>query len=391
MRLIERYLFGQLLWPTLLATAALAAVGLLSQSLGQLDIIIEQRQSAWIFLKIIILAMPQLANLIIPIAVLVAAFVALNKLQGDQELVVCYAGGMSRWRVISPAVKLAVLATLTCLIINLWVQPAAYREYRKLIFQAKTDLAAMLVVEGQFTDPAPRLTVYGQTVDSNGAIHNLFIHQMTEEGQATTYTAKEGQVLFKNGAPLLLMRHGSTQEFSDRGVLNYLTFDEYALDLKPYLNSNESIRFKASDRYLHELFYPDLSQEYEKKNRKRMLAEGNSRLASPLYALAFMAMALAAVVGAGFNRMGYGRRIALIGAAAGLVRIIGFAVQAACEDSVALNVLQYTIPIGAMIWGFDQVFRPVESRVGWQAWIPFMRMPKPPLKGPPTGTVGVAA
>ncbi|MCE3290225.1 MAG: lptF, partial [Caulobacter sp.] len=109
MRLIERYLFGQLLWPTLLATAALAAVGLLSQSLGQLDIIIEQRQSAWIFLQIIFLAMPQLANLIIPIAVLVAALVALNKLQGDQELIVAYAGGMSRWRVISPAVKLATL------------------------------------------------------------------------------------------------------------------------------------------------------------------------------------------------------------------------------------------------------------------------------------------
>jgi len=387
MRLIERYLFRQLLWPTLLATAALAAVGLLSQSLGQLGIIIEQRQSAWIYLQIIVLAMPQLANLIIPIAVLVAALVALNKLQGDQELVVCYAGGMSRWRVISPAVKLAVLATLTCLVINLWIQPAAYRQYRTLIFQAKTDLAAMLVVEGQFTDPAPRLTVYGQTVDSDGAIHNLFIHQMTEEGQATTYTAKQGRVVFRNDSPILLMRQGSTQEFSERGVLNYLTFEEYALDLKPYLNTRESIRFKASDRYLHELFYPDLSQEYERKNRGRMLAEGNSRLASPLYALAFMAMALAAVVGAGFSRMGYGKRIALVGASAALVRILGFAVQAACEDSPELNVLQYLIPLAAMAWGFDQIFRPVENRTGWRAWIPFMRMPRPPAK-PVLGEAG---
>ena len=51
MRLIERYLFRQLLTPTLLAAAALGAVGLLSQSLGQLDIIIEQRQTAWVFLR----------------------------------------------------------------------------------------------------------------------------------------------------------------------------------------------------------------------------------------------------------------------------------------------------------------------------------------------------
>jgi lipopolysaccharide export system permease protein len=379
MRLIERYLFRQLLWPTLLATAALAAVGLLSQSLGQLDIIIEQRQSAWIYLQIIILAMPQLANLIIPIAVLVAGLVALNKLQGDQELVVCYAGGMSRWRLISPAMKLAVLATLLCLIINLWVQPTAYREYRKLIFEAKTDLAAMLVVEGQFTDPAPRLTVYGQTVDPDGTIHNLFIHQMTEDGQATTYTAKRGQVVFKNDAPLLVMHQGSTQEFSDRGVLNYLTFDEYALDLKPYLNTRDTIRYKASDRFLHELFFPDLTQEYERKNRDRMLAEGHSRLASPLYAIAFMAMALAAVVGAGFSRMGYGGRIAMIGASAAAVRIIGFAVQAACEDNAILNIMQYLIPIATTVWGLDQIFRPVEARHGWRAWLPFARMPRPPI------------
>jgi lipopolysaccharide export system permease protein len=379
MRLIERYLFRQLLWPTLLATAALAAVGLLSQSLGQLDIIIEQRQSAWIYLQIIFLAMPQLANLIIPIGILVAALVALNKLQGDQELVVCYAGGMSRWRVISPAVKLAVIATLVCLTINLWVQPAAYREYRKLIFQAKTDLAALLVVEGQFTNPAPRLTVYGQTVDPDGAIHNLFIHQLSQTGQATTYTAKEGRLVWKKDAPLLIMHRGSTQEFSDRGVLNYLTFEENTLDLSPYLNNKDTIRYKASDRYLHELFFPDLTQDWEKKNRLRMVAEGHSRLASPLYAIAFMAMALAAVVGAGFSRMGYGRRIALIGASAALVRIIGFAVQAACEDSAWLNILQYAIPLAATLWGFEQIFRPVEARTGWRAWTPFIRAARPPL------------
>jgi len=378
MPLIERYIFRQLLWPTLLATAALAAVGLLSQSLGQLDIIIEQRQSAWTYLQIIVLAMPQLANLIIPIGVLVAALVALNKLQGDQELVVCYASGMSRWRVISPAVKLSILAALTCLAINLWVQPAAYREYRKLIFQAKTDLAAMLVVEGQFTDPAPRLTVYGQTVDPDGAIHNLFIHQMAEDGQSTTYTAKTGRVVWKNDSPLLVMNKGSTQEFSDRGVLNYLSFEEYTLDLRPYLNTRESIRYKASDRYLHELFFPDLSLDYERKNQLRMVAEGHSRLASPLYAIGFMAMALAAVIGAGFSRMGYARRIALVGAAAALVRIIGFAVQAACDDSMALNLFQYVIPLAAAFWGFEQIFRPVEARTGWRALVPFGRLAPSP-------------
>ncbi len=124
MRLIDRYLLRQLLGPTVMATAALTAVALLSTSLSQLDIIVSQRQSALVFLQVTLLAMPQLINMVLPIALLVAALVALNRLQVEQEIVVCFAGGMSRWRVIAPALRLAGIVTLIALFMNLWVQPA---------------------------------------------------------------------------------------------------------------------------------------------------------------------------------------------------------------------------------------------------------------------------
>ena len=371
MRLIERYLFRQLLTPTLLAAAALGAVGLLSQSLGQLDIIIEQRQTAWVFLKVIFLAMPQLLNLILPIAVFVAALVGLNRLHAEHELVVCYAAGMSRWRVVSPGLRLAVMATLVGLSINLWVQPASYRAMRDIFYAAKTDLAATLVREGEFTEPAPRLTVYGQTVESDGKILNLFIHHRNETGGATTYTAREGRITYREGQPVLVMHNGSNQEFSRTGVLNYLSFEEYALDLTPFLKTRDGVTYEASDRYLHELLFPDLSRSYERKNREKLLAEGHSRLASPLYSLTFMAMACAAVLGSSFSRLGYGRRIAIAGALAALVRIIGFAVQSASEDNPWLNIMQYLVPVIAGGWALTQLFRRVERRSGWREWIPF--------------------
>src|SRR5436305_15284051 len=106
MRLIDRYLLRQLLGPTLLATAALTGVALLSQSFNSLDYIVNQRQSAVVFLKITLLSMPQLTNMILPIAVFVAALVALNRLHTEQEIVVCFAGGMSRSRVTPPAMRL---------------------------------------------------------------------------------------------------------------------------------------------------------------------------------------------------------------------------------------------------------------------------------------------
>src|SRR5205085_10521498 len=134
--------------PTLLATLALVALALLARSLSEFDVIIEQRQSAAVFLKIIALALPQLLAMILPIAVFVATLVALNRLHTEQEIVVCFAGGMSRWRVISPAMRLAAGAAFLMLILNLWVQPAAYREMRRELFEVKADLAATLVREG---------------------------------------------------------------------------------------------------------------------------------------------------------------------------------------------------------------------------------------------------
>jgi lipopolysaccharide export system permease protein len=140
-------------------------------------------------------------------------------------------------------------------------------------------------------------------------------------------------------------------------VLNYLRFDDYAFDLKPFVEAEELLHYKISDRYLHELFFPDMLQDWEQKNRVKMLAEGHSRLAGPLYTVAFMAMALAAVIGSTFSRLGYGKRIAAVAAAAMMVRIVGFAIQAACDDNVWLNIAQYVVPISAAWWGFGQIFR----------------------------------
>jgi lipopolysaccharide export system permease protein len=367
MRLIDRYLLRQLLGPTLLATAALTAVALLSQSLSGLDYIVNQRQSAVVFLKITLLAMPQLLNMVMPIAVFVSALVALNRLHTEQEIVVCFAGGMSRWRVISPAMRLAATIAFLALVMNLWVQPLAYREMRAVLLNIKTDVAATLVREGEFTEPVPGLTVYAQSIDSKGDMHNIFINRMKDDGSSTTYMANSGRLVERAGGAVLLLKDEATQEFSPRGVLNYMTNSEFPFELGQLNNADELIHYKPSDRYLHELFSPDLQQGWEQRNRKGLLAEGHARIASPLYNIAFMAMALSAILGGGFSRLGYARRIAMVGGAAAFVRILGFVAQSASEGNVWVNILQYAIPLITTAVALRSIFR---TRVGRRAGAP---------------------
>ena len=357
MRLIDRYLLRQLAGPVTLATLALTGVALLSQSLAGLDLIVNQRQSALVFLKVTLLYMPQLINLVLPIALFVAALVALNRLHTEQEIVVCYAGGLSRWRVISPAIRLACSIALLALIMNLFVQPLAMRTLRQELFEVRTDLAATLVREGEFTEPAPGLTVYAQNVDSAGNLKNLFIQQVRRDGSETTYSAASGRIAHSQGRPVLVLRDGSNQELSSRGVLNYLTFRSYTFDLAAISSDDELVHYKPSDRYLHELLFPDLQQDWERRNRLELLAEGHARIASPLYNIAFMTLALQAILGGGFSRLGYGRRIAMVAAIAALARILGFQIQAACEDNAWLNVGQYAVPLLTMCFALAGLLR----------------------------------
>src|SRR3954468_4863843 len=150
MRLIQRYLFRQMLAPTLLATLALVAVALLSQTLSALEIVVDNRQTTAVFAKVILLTLPHVLALVLPIALFVAALVALNRLHTEQEIVVCFAGGMSRKAVSGPAMRLAGWAPLLLLGVNLWAQPMADRGMRAEMFRIRTDLAASLVREGEF-------------------------------------------------------------------------------------------------------------------------------------------------------------------------------------------------------------------------------------------------
>ncbi len=377
MKLIDRYLFRQLLGPTILATLSLSGVALLSQSLQALDLIVNQGQSAAVFIKITLLGLPSLVSMILPIAIFVASLVALNRLQTEQELVVCFAAGMSRWRVISPVIRLSVFAALVSLIINLWIQPYCARQMRVELYKVRTDLASTLVQEGQFTTPSPGLTVYARQVLPHGNLKNLFVDQEKPTGESVTFTAKEGQIAQREGMPVLIMRHGSQQQLSKTGVLDYLAFDENIFDLSPFVPQSDGVHFKGSDRYLHELFKPDLTQIWEKQNRLKLYAEGHTRLSGPLYNIALVSLALAAVLGGGFSRMGYGKRITTAAGLAAFVRILGVGVQALCDDNVWFNLLQYAVPLAAIAWAMSRVFRQKAGRR-----ISMIRAPLAPMARP---------
>lgn len=353
---IQRYLFRQLALPVAAACGALLGIGILSQSLDQLEIIVERGQSALTVARLTLLATPQLIGVILPIGLLVGGLIGLTRLQRENELIAASAAGLTRWRLVSPAVRLAVLTALVVLVVNLFVQPAAQREARRTAFEIRTDLAALLVEEGRFVQGPGGLTVYAQTIEQNGVMENLFVY-LEDGDDAATWDAARARFTRIDGRPYLILQQGSMQQFSSRGVLNQFSFDEYPFDLTPFAETDERVRFKDSDLWLPELLNPSADQLARSGSRNELLAEAHARLSSPLYALTAMALALNAILGGAFRRTGYSRRIGACSVVFLVARVAGFGVVAAAAWNPLLSALQYLIPVGVAVFALRPVLQ----------------------------------
>ena len=350
MRTLDRYIFRQLIAPVCGAVAALTAIALLSQSLSQFDLVVERGQSGWTFAKVTLLSLPQLAGLILPIALFVGTLIALTRLQSEHEITAARAAGEPLLRIASPIIRIAVYFTLISLASNLFLQPWTARAMRSELFRIKNDLVSTLVKEGDFSTSPSGLTIYVQRIDQNGLLRQIYIRTPGENGTDRTYAAKEGRIKPIDGESILVMRKGSTQSMSDQRVLDNLTFDEYSFDITPYFSNDDFLQLKEGDRYMHELLFPNpllraMGWTWDHDAHKKFVAEANARITGPLYNLSFVLLAIVAVLGGRFSRSGYTGRIAIVAGIAAFVRIFGVMVETASNDMGFANVLQYLVPL----------------------------------------------
>ena len=348
LRTLDRYIFRQLLVPVVGAMAALTAIGLLSESLTQFDLVVEHGQSAWTFLKITLYSLPGLASLIFPIALFVGLLVALTRMQSEHEFTATFAAGVPMMKAAAPAIRIGVYFALISLFSNLFIQPMAARQFREELFHIKTDLVSALVKEGAFSTSDTGLTVYVQSLDQNGLMRGVFIRTPSPDGHDVTYAAKEGRITHVGHASVLVMRHGSQQQINAKGTLEVVPWDEYSVDVTPYFVNDDYLDYREGDRYMHELLSP-VKYEWEHLSTKKLQAEAHTRLSQPLYCLCFVLLAVVAVLGGRFNRNGYAGRIAVASALAAVIRIMGVLAATLSGASILANFFQYLVPLVPII------------------------------------------
>lgn len=341
---VQSYLFYEVLRAVAIIVGGLALLALLAQGLSRTDLILENRQSALTYFYIVMLGAPQIIALLTPLALFVAGVWSLNRIHKDSEIVVAQAAGMTRWQIASPIMRLAVLCAIAHLGVNLWVQPMAQRAMRETVAVARADLAAALIRPGQFTTNGDRLTFYAREQVS-GELRGVLISDMTDPEFPTDILARSAALVQVDNRPTLLLRDAISMQLDENQQLSILEFAQYPFDLSDYMKEDSDLALKASDKFLHELFFVDRTNYFELKDADTLLAEANTRLTSPLLNIVMALIAVIAVLGGDFSRKGYSKRIGVASAAAITVLIVQLAAQSAAAGDPAMNVLQWVLPI----------------------------------------------
>src|SRR3984893_4701623 len=148
---IDRYIFRTIFGGFLLILINLTMVIWITQILRQVDLITNQGQTILVFLRITSLLVPILMLVIAPIAIVIAICYTLVKLNGDSELVVMNAAGISPRRVFVPVMVSCVVVAVFVGFISAYLAPWLQRKMDMEFTKVRTDVVSNIVRPGAFT------------------------------------------------------------------------------------------------------------------------------------------------------------------------------------------------------------------------------------------------
>lgn len=305
MSILIRYILRQLSVGVFFVTLALVGILWLSQSLRLIELIVGKGISAWLFLRMTLLLLPGFVSVILPIAAFTVMMFVYHRLNGDRELVVLQAAGLSNARIARPGLILGGGLTALCLLLSLWITPISTLAFRNLQWDAARNLGSILLQEGVFNKFGTNLTVYLRGRDGDGQLFGILIHDRREPFKPSTMTAERGAQIMTDNQRRIVLFNGSRQQVDLRtGQFSVLRFDSYTLDLDDGKDrSGDEPARDLREREMSSLALLTLTRDQaDPVLYSRAKVELMQRVSSPFLNMAFCVIALASLLSARFNR-----------------------------------------------------------------------------------------
>jgi len=285
-KILDRYIFAELLPPFLISVGALCFVMLTKELLRLVELFVSKGIGITAVIKVFLHLLPSFLVLTLPIAGIIASITAFSRLSYDKELVAMRAAGLSLIRLAWPVFIFSCAVFGLTLVLSQWGQPWTSVSLKKLALSLLRDQLTLALDKGVFNEPMPHMVIYvsdGRSTQGG----SIFISDERNPTDARIIVAGGYSLLNDPGSNHVGIRllngtiHSRPHDFDQ---YQHISFSSY--DLK--LSLDPSLYAPAEERPARKAIIEQLDQsDWRDATALRRLMESYKDLAFPTAALIF--------------------------------------------------------------------------------------------------------
>ena len=311
MRLINQYIFKQIVVGYAIVLISLSALIWLTQSLKMIDLVVSQGAGIGAFLEMSLWALPSFVQVISPLAFFAVILFVLTRMQGDKELMVIQAAGISPQQIMKPILVFGVILTIVGYVFSFYLIPHSNQSLREMKFQIRNKISHVLLQEGQFNTLKKGLTIYIRERSDGGLLKDILVYETQKKGVTSSIVAKEGIVYKDIGGLKVQLKDGSRQEWeADKNHFSILKFKDYVMAFNQTVEGEH--QQKAKELSSWDLLIVSKKQAGSLSNFRKLKVEIAKRIILPLYHFSFMFLALFGIFSGFYNRRGQTGRVQVV-------------------------------------------------------------------------------
>ena len=256
MSAIDKYIVRITLQAFLMVLLTLTGIIWITQALRGLDLMTSQGQTILVFLGVTGLAIPLLAMIISPIALLIAVMYTLNRLATESEIIVLNAAGLSPGRFLRPFLIVSLLVSLFVSFLSLYFAPQCLRDLKRWQIEIGADVLTNILRPGEFAK-LNGLTIRISERLPGGVLSGIFIDDQRNPAERVDIIAERGVVQKNERGSLLVLQDGNLQRFEvGKRDPALVAFKSYAFDLSQFSNISQNITSGVRERTTPDLISP---------------------------------------------------------------------------------------------------------------------------------------
>lgn len=367
----DRYLLSQFLVLFGFFALVLVSIYWINQAVRLFDALIGDGQTAWVFLELTALSLPNVIRIVLPMAVFAAAVYVTNRLSSESELVVMQATGFSPYRLARPVLWFGLIVALMMSIMTHFLVPTALSRLQQRQEDVQDNVTARLLTEGTFLHPVDGITFYIREIDADGTLRDVFLSDRRDEDSPQTFTADRAYLVPDSSGDTarakLVMVEGMAQSLNGEDQRLFTThFQDFTYDIGRLFGDRAAgyvhIRFLPT---LQLLGYPEIVQTVTGASPGQIAYEAHGRFAQALLCVAAALIGFATLLIGGYSRFGVWSQIVL----AIVLLMVVKSIEGAMSDPVIRDAskwpLTYVAPVVglgiglAMLWLSTRSNRPL--------------------------------